>query len=304
MIYTVTLNPSLDYTVWADGFSSGVINRTKREKIYPGGKGINVSVILKKLGFESTALGFCAGFTGAEIKRLLDELNCTADFINVQGGISRINVKVKSETETEINGSGPQISQAELEELMAKTDCAGEGDFLVLAGSIPASLPKDLYCKILKRIEGKGVYTVVDAEGELLKSTLPCRPFLIKPNLNELEGIYGAKIESDEEIAVAALKLREMGARNVLVSLAGDGALLLDEYGKLHRGAAHKGKVINSVGAGDSMVAGFIAGYINTRDYHTALELGLAAGSASAFNEWLASKEDILKLYNLKKEKL
>ena len=304
MIYTVTLNPSLDYTVWTDGFSSGAINRTKSEKIYPGGKGINVSVVLKNLGFESTALGFCAGFTGAEIKRLLAENNCVSEFIDVKNGLSRINVKIKSDKETEINGMGPKISDEELEALMEKTDRAAAGDFLVLAGSIPATLPKNLYCKILKRLEGKGVLAVVDAEGELLKSTLPCKPFLIKPNLSELEGIYGKKIQSEEEIAIAAMELKEMGAVNVLVSLAGDGALLLDEHGKLHRGCAHKGQLINSVGAGDSMVAGFIAGYTETGDYQKALELGLASGSASAFDEWLASKEDILKLYNLKKEKL
>ncbi len=296
MIYTVTLNPSLDYTVWTSNFSQGRINRTESEKIYPGGKGINVSVILKNLGFESLALGFSAGFTGAEIARLLSEYGCASDFIDIPGGVSRINVKLKSDTETEINARGPEIPAAAIDALFSKIDKISDGDVLVLAGSIPSGLPEDLYMLILERVHGKDVRTVVDASGALLLNSLKYRPFLIKPNLDELGEVCGKKLSTKEEIISAAQELKERGARNVLVSLAGDGAILISESGEVISSLPPSGKVINSVGAGDSMVAGFIAGFLSAGSYSDAFKLALCAGSASAFNEWLASKEDILRL--------
>ena len=296
MIYTVTLNPSLDYTVWTRNFSAGRINRTDEEKIYPGGKGINVSVVLKNLGFDSLALGFCAGFTGAEIKRLLAERGCSEEFIDIPGGTSRINVKLKSDTETEINARGPKIPASAVDALFSKIEKISDGDILILAGSIPAGLPEDLYMLILERIREKNVRTVVDASGELLLSALKYRPFLIKPNLDELREVCGCDVTSKEEIVSAAKELQMRGACNVLVSLAGDGAILVCENGEVLSALPPAGKVINSVGAGDSMVAGFIAGFLSGGSYSEAFNLALCAGSASAFNEWLAEKEDILKL--------
>ncbi len=296
MIYTVTLNPSLDYTVWTRNFSAGRINRTEDEKIYPGGKGINVSVVLKNLGFDSLALGFCAGFTGAEIKRLLSELGCMEDFIDIPGKTSRINIKLKSDTETEINARGPRIPESAVGELFSKIEKISDGDILILAGSIPAGLPADLYMLILERLREKNVRTVVDASGELLLNTLNYRPFLIKPNLDELCEVCNRNLTSKEEIVSAAKELQIRGAQNVLVSLAGDGAILVCENGEVLSALPPSGKVVNSVGAGDSMVAGFIAGFLSKEDYSVAFKLALCAGSASAFNEWLATKEDILKL--------
>lgn len=293
MIYTVTFNPSLDYIVKLPALELGSVNRTEHEELYPGGKGINVSIVLRNLGVESVALGFTAGFTGNEICRLLDRCGCRTDFIPAQDGFSRINVKIKAEQESEINGQGPTLSPQTLEALFSKLDRLTEGDILVLAGSIPNTLPADVYEKILEHLQGRGIHAVVDATGDLLKNVLKYHPFLIKPNNHELGDLFGRVLETDAEIVSHAQKLQELGARNVLVSMAGDGAILVDETGGIHKSLPPKGKVVNSVGAGDSMVAGFLAGYLSSRDYETAFKTGLAAGSASAFQEWLAGGSDI-----------
>lgn len=293
MIYTVTFNPSLDYIVRLDSFTAGEINRVNYEQVLGGGKGINVSIVLGNLGHESTALGFTAGFTGEEIKRQIDGFGVKHDFVQLPEGFTRINVKVKAEKETEINGQGPDISEAKREELFAKLDKLTEGDTLVLAGSIPKTLPDDIYEKIMARLEGRGIRIIVDAEKKLLLNVLKYHPFLIKPNNHELGEIFNTVLKTDEEIANCARKLQEMGGRNILVSMAGDGALLLDETGEVHRIGCPKGSVQNSVGAGDSMVAGFLAGYLTKQDYSYALKLGTAAGSATAFSIGLAEKQDI-----------
>lgn len=291
MIYTVTFNPSLDYIVSVDEFKLGLTNRTSSELLLPGGKGINVSTILTNLGIESTALGFVAGFTGDEIIRRVEQIGVRSDFIRIEDGISRTNVKLKSIDGTEINGMGPDISSEKTEELMKKLDVLDEGDVLVLAGSIPASMPDDIYSRILKRLEGKGVTFVVDATGELLLNVLKYHPFLIKPNNHELGEMFGTVCETREDIEHYAGELQKMGARNVLISMAGDGAILITEDGETIQMGTPKGKVINSVGAGDSMVAGFVAGYLRTGSYEEALKNGTAAGSATAFSEGLASRE-------------
>jgi len=296
MIYTLTLNPSLDYTVWTREFLVGRINRTECEKLYPGGKGINVSAVLKTLGYSSINLGFIAGFTGDEIKRLTEEFGCKCDFIRVENGVSRINVKLKAQEETEINGRGPEITSYDVKLLSEQLENLSTGDFLVLAGSIPASLPQDFYMQILKMLDGKGVKTIVDASGSSLVTALKYRPFLIKPNVHELGDALGRCLGSNSEIISAAKELQALGAQNILVSMAGDGAIFIDADGNVTCSAAPRGQVVNSVGAGDSMVAGFIAGFLESGDYSHAFKLGLAAGSASAFNEWLAPKEDILML--------
>ncbi len=293
MIYTVTFNPSLDYVVRLPSLNLGSVNRTEREELYPGGKGINVSIVLRNLGVENTALGFTAGFTGDEIRRLLDRCGCRTDFIPVQDGFSRINVKVKAEQESEINGQGPSISPENLEALFSKLDCLTGEDVLVLAGSIPNTLPADIYENILERLQGRQIRTVVDATGDLLKNVLKYHPFLIKPNNHELGELFGRTLKTEQEIITHAKKLQELGARNVLVSMAGDGAILVDEIGVVHKRQPPQGRVVNSVGAGDSMVAGFLAGYLSTQNYETAFKTGLAAGSASAFQEWLADGTDI-----------
>ena len=300
MIYTVTFNPSLDYIVSVDDFKLGLTNRTSSELILPGGKGTNVSTVLKNLGFESTALGFVAGFTGNEIVKRLNDMGIKSDFISIENGISRINLKLKSIDGTEINGAGPDISEEKVNKLMDKLNQLKEGDVLVLAGSIPNTLPEDIYERIMARLDGRGIRIVVDATKDLLMNVLKYHPFLIKPNNHELGDMFGVQLETDEEIIEYAGKLKEMGARNVLISMAGDGAILLDEHGKVYQGRPPKGEVLNSVGAGDSMVAGFVTGYLNTGDYEKAFELGIATGSASAFEYWLAEKEDVVKL--LKKE--
>ena len=293
MICTVTFNPSLDYIVSVDDFQLGMTNRTSSELILPGGKGINVSIVLKNLGLDSTALGYAAGFTGDELIRRLNEFGVDSDFIKIGHGMTRINLKLKSIDGTEINGCGPDIDAKALEQLMEKLDRLGEGDVLVLAGSIPYTMPDDMYQRILKRIQGRGVLTVVDATRDLLVKVLPYHPFLIKPNNHELGEIVGRRLTTDAEIVAAATVLQSKGARNVLVSMAGDGALLLDEKGCTHRIGCPKGQVVNSVGAGDSMVAGFVAGYLQSGDYNTALRLGTACGSATAFSLGLAKKADI-----------
>lgn len=297
MIYTVTFNPSLDYVVQVDDFAVGEINRTRTESIYPGGKGINVSLVLQNLGLPSVALGFTAGFSGAEIERLLQEAGCRCDFIAVKAGYSRINTKIISGAETALNGQGPQLSEAELAALFNKLRRLTQDDVLVLAGSIPASLPDNIYEQILELLQSVGTRVVVDATGDLLLKVLKYRPFLIKPNHEELGEFFGrGPLLTEEEILAAAQRLQQQGARNVLVSRGANGALLLDENGKLHKQASPKGTLVNSVGAGDSMVAGFLAGYLQTQDYDAALRLGVAAGSASAFKAWLATREDVEKI--------
>lgn len=297
MIYTVTFNPSLDYVVQVDDFAVGEINRTRTESIYPGGKGINVSLVLQNLGLPSVALGFTAGFSGAEIERLLQEAGCHCDFIAVKAGYSRINTKIISGAETALNGQGPQLSEAELAALFNKLRRLMQDDVLVLAGSIPASLPDNIYEQILELLQPVGTRVVVDATGDLLLKVLKYRPFLIKPNHEELGEFFGrGPLLTEEEILAAAQRLQQQGARNVLVSRGANGALLLDENGKMHKQASPKGTLVNSVGAGDSMVAGFLAGYLQTQDYDAALRLGVAAGSASAFKAWLATREDVEKI--------
>lgn len=297
MIYTVTFNPSLDYVVQVDDFAVGEINRTRTESIYPGGKGINVSLVLQNLGLPSVALGFTAGFSGTEIERLLQEAGCRCDFIAVKAGYSRINTKIISSAETALNGQGPQLSEAELAALFNKLRRLTQDDVLVLAGSIPASLPDNIYEQILELLQPVGTRVVVDATGDLLLKVLKYRPFLIKPNHEELGEFFGrGPLLTEEEILAAAQRLQQQGARNVLVSRGANGALLLDENGKLHKQASPKGTLVNSVGAGDSMVAGFLAGYLQTQDYDAALRLGVAAGSASAFKAWLATREDVEKI--------
>ena len=297
MVYTVTFNPSLDYIVSMEGFQLGKTNRTAKEQMLPGGKGINVSTVLKNLGIPNIALGFSAGFTGEEIKRRVEEMGLASDFINLQNGYSRINVKMKDFDGTEINGQGPDISPSETEKLLEKLDGLKEGDVLVLAGSIPRTMPDSIYSDILRRLDGKGILTVVDATGELLLHVLEYSPFLIKPNNHELGEIFQVKLETREDVVPYARKLQEKGARNVLVSMAGQGAVLLDEMGQVHMLPAPKGKLVNAVGAGDSMVAGFLAGWLTKKDYEYAFRMGISAGSASAFSENLATKKEIEEVY-------
>lgn len=293
MIYTVTFNPSLDYIVSVEDFKLGLTNRTSSELILPGGKGINVSTVLGNLGIENTALGFLAGFTGKEIERRLKEMGVASDFIEINEGVSRINLKLKSIDGTEINGSGPVISPEDVEKLMEKLDKLGEGDVLFLAGSIPTSMPDDMYQKIMAKLDGKGVMIVVDATRDLLLNVLEYHPFLIKPNNFELGEMFGVTLHSKEEIVHYAKELQKLGARNVVVSMAGDGSILVTEDGEVHQMGVAKGTVKNSVGAGDSMVAGFVAGYIQKGDYAYALKLGTAAGGATAFSDDLATREKI-----------
>ena len=296
MIYTVTFNPSLDYIVNVDHFKTGVVNRITKEIIFPGGKGINVSMVLKNLGFDTTALGFMAGFTGNEIVRLLNERGVASDFISVKEGNSRINFKLRSDEETEINGQGPKITEENIKELYAQLDKLVAGDTLVLAGSIPDTLPQSMYMDIMKYLEERGIDIAVDATRKLLMNVLPYGPFLIKPNNHELGEIFGVELKDKDEIITYAKKLQEMGARNVLISMAGDGAVLVAENGETYKAESPKGKLVNSVGAGDSMVAGFISGYKETGSYKEALRKGLCTGSASAFSEELATKEEVEEL--------
>ncbi|MGN1049001.1 MAG: 1-phosphofructokinase [Selenomonadaceae bacterium] len=292
MIYTVTFNPSLDYIVRLDSFTAGEINRTNYEQVLGGGKGINVSIVLSNLGHKSTALGFTAGFTGDEITRQLEGFGVKQDFIRLTKGFSRINVKVKADKETEINGQGPDITPEAQHKLFEQLDQLKENDTLVLAGSIPNTLPDDIYQRIMERLSKKNIRIVVDATKNLLMNVMPYRPFLIKPNNHELGEMFGVVLKTDEEIIAHAKKLQEKGARNVLISMAGDGAIMLTEDGDIYRSEAPKGKLVNSVGAGDSMVAGFIAGYTETRSYEKAFFMGVATGSASAFSENLATRAE------------
>lgn len=297
MIYTVTFNPSLDYIVSVNDFKLGMTNRTSTELILPGGKGINVSTVLGNLGIQSIALGFIAGFVGDEIRRRVEELGVSSNFITVHDGVSRINVKLKSIDGTEINGQGPVISEANISALMKRLDIMKEDDILFLSGSIPASVPNDIYRRIMQQLHGRGIRCIVDATGDLLVNVLEYRPFLIKPNQYELGEIFHREFATREEVKPYAKKLQEMGARNVLVSMGEDGAVLLTEEGEFFDSTAPKGKLVNSVGAGDSMVAGFVAGYLEQKSYLHAFEMGLAAGSASAYSEYLATQDEIRRLY-------
>lgn len=305
MIYTVTFNPSLDYLATVDCMTLGTINRTKREILNPGGKGINVSLVLRNLGIESTALGFTAGFTGEELIRLLKEQKIHEDFIHVKEGMTRINVKICSDQETELNGMGPEIRQGDIQSLYQKLDLLKEKDVLVLAGSIPSVMPSTAYEDIMRHLAGRGVRIVVDATKELLLNVLKYHPFLVKPNQHELGEIYDVTLNSREDVIPYARKMQEAGTLNVLVSMAGEGAVLLTEKGEIYESAAPEGTVQNSVGAGDSMVAGFLAGYLSSEDYKQAFYMGLCTGSASAFSEGMASKGEVeLLLKRYKEEKM
>lgn len=295
MVYTVTFNPAIDYVIHTGEVRLGATNRSEGEAMYFGGKGINVSVVLRELGIDSKALGFTAGFTGEAIEKGLADMGIDTDFVRLEKGNSRINVKIKSKEETELNGQGPDIDDKAIAALFEKLDCLVDGDSLILAGSIPASLPSDIYERILERLSGKNIRVVVDATKDLLLNVLKYKPFLIKPNNHELGEMFGMELKADEEIEKYARRLQDMGAVNVLISMAGDGAMLIDEFGKTHRCGVCKGMVKNSVGAGDSMVAGFLAGSLNG-DYEYALKLGTAAGGATAFSDGLATKEKISEL--------
>lgn len=297
MIYTVTLNTSIDYIVSVEDFSIGMVNRTVGEMVNPGGKGLNVSMVLNNLGYENIALGFAAGYTGQEIIRLLTVRNIRNELLYTSEGSSRINVKIKSDDETEINGMGPVISDDIFDKLIARIKTLTAGDILVLAGGKTSTMPDTVYADIMKSIAGRGIDVIVDATGKLLTNTLEYKPFLIKPNIHELCAVFETSIESVDDIVKYAKLLNEKGARNVLVSLGKDGAVLVCENGEIYREKAPVGTVVNSVGAGDSMVAGFIAEYVRSHDYSKALNYGICAGSVSAFNSGMATKEAVDKLF-------
>lgn len=293
MINTITLNPSLDYVVKVDNFKADTLNRSSNEQIYAGGKGINVSIVLKNLGVDNTALGYIAGFTGDEILRQIKEHNVDCDFIKLNNGMSRINIKLKSDGETEINGSGPKITEKDLEYLYEKVNKLSEGDFLILSGSIPKSVPDDIYERIIKSLLDKKVEFIVDATKDLLLKVLKYKPFLIKPNHHELAEMFDVELKNDEDIIKYGEKLQQMGAKNVLISMAGDGAILIPENGSPIKREVPKGILKNSVGAGDSMVAGFLCGYLKNKNLDEAFKMGIATGSASAFSDELATKEEV-----------
>lgn len=293
MIYTLTLNPSLDYVVTVKDFEIGKTNRTTEEQVLLGGKGINVSMVLNNLSIENVALGFVAGFTGEELIRKSSEAGIKSDFIRLSEGITRINVKLKNYDGTEINAAGPVINEAAMELLFRKLEAFEEGDVLVLAGSVPKGVSETIYSDMMEKLSGRGIRFVVDTTGNNLLNSLKYQPFLIKPNNHELGDIFGVKLTERSEVVPYAKRLKEMGAVNVLVSMAGSGAVLVDEQGGVYETAAPEGKVINAVGAGDSMVAGFMAGYMKTGNYNEAFRLGVAAGSASAFSEELATGQEI-----------
>lgn len=298
MVYTVTLNPALDYVMKLKALRTDDINRTDGEEIYYGGKGINVSVILTQLGIPNTALGFLGGFTGKKLEEMLKNDNVSCDFNYLKNGDTRINVKIKADKEIDLNACGPEITKEDMQSFLRKLDGIKSGDYLILAGSIPNTLPDDIYERILERVGDRNINCVVDATGDLLKNVLKYKPFLIKPNHHELGDLFSVQIKSDDDIVKYSKKLQEMGARNVLVSMAKDGAMLTDENGCVHKIGNAKGKLINSVGCGDSMVAGFTAGYIKTADYSYALRLGSACGNATAFSEKLATREEIERVFN------
>ena len=296
MIYTVTFNPSIDYIVSMEEFSLGKTNRTTDEKMYPGGKGINVSTVLTNFGIANIALGFIAGFTGDEIHRLSREHGILCDFIKLPSGNNRINIKLKDFEGTEINGSGPAIPDKELETLLSQIDRLKDGDYLVLAGSIPTTLPSNIYQIILDNLKEKDIKIVVDATKDLLMNTLSYSPFLIKPNKSELEEALDITINSKDDAIRYARYLQRFGARNVIVSLSGDGAIFVSEEGESFSSDVPPGKLVNAVGAGDSMIAGFLAGWENTKDYGHAFHMAVATGSASAFSEEFATKDAVEKL--------
>ena len=298
MIYTVTFNPAIDYVVELVSFNIGEINRTTREYMNLGGKGVNVSRVLTNLEVPNVALGFVAGFTGDALRNGLERMGVKTDFISLEEGNTRINVNIKGVEETDINARGPEIPNSAIDELFKKLDNLQSGDTLVLAGSIPTSLPNDMYERIMERLYGKGIRFVVDATRDLLVKSLKYEPFLIKPNNHELGEIFGLELTTDNEIIYYARELKKQGAKNVLISMAGDGAILVDENDVAHKIGTPKGKVKNSVGAGDSMVAGFCAGYLEKGDYKYALRMGTAAGNASAFSESLATKQEVIDLLN------
>nr|MDD5836866.1 1-phosphofructokinase [Eubacteriales bacterium] len=299
MVYTITLNPALDYVMKVGKLRYDDINRSKSEEIYYGGKGINVSVILTRLGVHNKALGFVAGFTGRKLEQMLVDEGIECDFNRLSNGQTRINVKIKADTELDVNASGPDISEDDIKDLMDKLDDIGEDDYLVLAGSIPSTLPDDIYERILSRLQSRGVNFIVDATGDLLKKALPYKPFLVKPNHHELGDLFGVETKTEEDIVKYARKVQEMGARNVLVSRAKDGATLIDENSNVTTFANVDGELVNSVGCGDSMVAGFVAGYISKKDYAYALKLGAACGNATAFSEELATADEIKKVFEI-----
>lgn len=296
MINTITLNPSLDYIVKVDSFKVDSLNRIEEERIYAGGKGINVSIVLKNLGVENTAIGYVAGFTGDEILRQIESHGVNCDFVKLEKGFSRINVKLKSDGETEINGSGPEITEENLKILYEKLSNLTKGDYLILSGSIPTSVPDDIYENIMNSLLSSGVEFIVDATKELLLKVLKYKPFLIKPNHHELAEMFNVELKNDEDIIKYGKKLQEMGAKNVLISMAGDGAILLPENGEAIKREVPKGILKNSVGAGDSMVAGFLCGYLKNKDIDEAFKMGIATGSASAFSEELATEDEVYKL--------
>ncbi len=297
MIYTITLNPSIDYIVHVQDFRADALNRTDDEHILPGGKGINVSIVLKNLGYETCAFGFVGGFTGTEVERLLRVQSIRTDFIHVNEGITRINVKMKSCGETEINGMGPHVSEEELRQLFHKLDQLKDGDGLVISGSVPKTMPADIYEKILGRLSDRRILIAVDAEKKLLKGVLKYRPFLIKPNLHELAGFFDLDELQAEDAVYYAQLLQKKGARNVLISMGGEGAVLVSEDGIVMKSPAPEGEAVNTIGAGDSMVAGFIAGWLSSDDYEKAFHTGIAAGSASAFSKDLAVSDEVDEVY-------
>lgn len=293
MIFTVTFNPSLDYIVRVDEMRLGTINRTNYEQLLPGGKGINVSIVLGNLGHPSRALGFSGGVTGVALEKLLADTGVDADLVHVKTGFTRINAKVKAVEETEINGQGPRIAPEDVDALFSKLDVLGQDDTLVISGSVPNTLPSDMYEQVMERLGGRGVRIVVDAERDLLTRVLPYRPFLVKPNNHELGDIFGVTLKTRDEVVSYARRMQEMGAQNVLVSMAGEGGVLVAADGQVYQSPAAKGTVVNSVGAGDSCVAGFLAGLMETGSYQTAFRMGLAAGSASAFSDHLATRPEV-----------
>lgn len=293
MIFTVTFNPSLDYIVRVDEMRLGTINRTNYEQLLPGGKGINVSIVLGNLGHPSRALGFSAGVTGVALEKLLADAGVDADLVHVKEGFTRINAKVKAAEETELNGQGPRIAPEDVDALFSKLDVLGQDDTLVISGSVPNTLPSDMYEQVMERLAGCGVRIVVDAERDLLTRVLPYRPFLVKPNNHELGDIFGVTLKTRDEVVPYARRMQEMGAQNVLVSMAGEGGVLVAADGQVYQSPAAKGTVVNSVGAGDSCVAGFLAGLMETGSYQTAFRMGLAAGSASAFSDHLATRPEV-----------
>lgn len=293
MIFTVTFNPSLDYIVRVDEMRLGTINRTNYEQLLPGGKGINVSIVLGNLGHPSRALGFSAGVTGVALEKLLADAGVDADLVHVKEGFTRINAKVKAVEETELNGQGPRIAPEDVNALFSKLDVLGQDDTLVISGSVPNTLPSDMYEQVMERLAGHGVRIVVDAERDLLTRVLPYRPFLVKPNNHELGDIFGVTLKTRDEVVPYARRIQEMGAQNVLVSMAGEGGVLVAADGQVYQSPAAKGTVVNSVGAGDSCVAGFLAGLMETGSYQTAFRMGLAAGSASAFSDHLATRPEV-----------